>query len=247
MRKSLVVTTVVLVIIFLISGSPASAQELHKAYAITAGGHIMIQNVSGEIRVTGYNGDSVVVDAYPFGRDSTQVQVEDLSSGDRVELRVRYPEGCDCEAGVNFSVRVPAYVNYSFDRLGSVSGDIDVTGIRGIVRAASVSGDVIMKDVTGSASASSVSGSVDADLAGVDGAGAMKFSSVSGDVVVRIPRNSNADIEMSSLSGTLQTDFPIEVQEAKHGPGRSARGRVGTAENSFRVTSVSGNVSLTGR
>ncbi len=73
----------------------------------------------------------------------------------------------------------------------------------------------------------------------------MKFSSVSGSVHVKAPGNLMADIEMSTISGSLETDFPIEVQEAEWGPGRSAHGRIGTGENSLRVTSVSGKVSLT--
>jgi DUF4097 and DUF4098 domain-containing protein YvlB len=104
---------------------------------------------------------------------------------------------------------------------------------------------VTVKDVTGTVNASSVSGSVDAQITRIEGSGEMKFSSVSGSVNVKAPSNADADIEMSSVSGSLETDFPIQVQEARYGPGRSARGRVGTGANSLRVTTVSGKVSLT--
>jgi hypothetical protein len=245
MRRNIVAIALASVMAALIPGIVASAQELHKTYAIGAGGHILIKNVSGDVKVTGYNGGVIMVDAYPVGRDRDLVKVEDLSSGDRIELHVRYPESCNCDAGVNFDVHVPAGLDYNFDRLGSVSGNIEVSSVRGIIRATSVSGNVTVTDVTGTVNASSVSGNVDAQITRIQGAGEMKFSSVSGNVSVKAPRNADADIEMSSVSGYLETDFPIQVQEAKYGPGRSARGRVGTGAHSLRVTTVSGKVSLT--
>ncbi len=245
MRRNIIVAALALVVAAMVPGIVASAQELHKSYAIPAGGHIVIKNVSGDLSITGYNGSGIIVDAYPFGRDQNLIKIEDLSGGDKVELRVVYPQSCNCDAGVNFSVRVPANANYNFDRLASVSGSVEITGVRGSINAASVSGSVTVRDVTGTVNATSVSGAVDAEIAAIEGAGDMKFSSVSGSVNVKAPGNSNLKVEMSSVSGGLETDFPIEVQEPDYGPGRSARGIVGAGGPSLRVTSVSGKVSLT--
>ena len=73
----------------------------------------------------------------------------------------------------------------------------------------------------------------------------MKFSSVSGNVNVTLPGNLDAEVQMSSLSGSLKTDFPIEVKERRYGPGRSAQGRVGNGSRTLNVSAVSGSVSLT--
>jgi DUF4097 and DUF4098 domain-containing protein YvlB len=86
-----------------------------------------------------------------------------------------------------------------------------------------VSGNVDVKDVSGLVSASAVSGNVTVEIRSLEGAGDMKFAAVSGNVTVKAPANLDADIEMSSVSGSLKTDFPIEVQERRYGPGRSAR------------------------
>ncbi len=222
----------------------ASAQDFHKSYALGAGGHITIKNISGDIKVTGYNGDSIIVDAFKVGRDREVVDVEDSSVGDRIELRVKYPQDCNCDASVNFEVRVPSQADYNYDKLASVSGNVEVAGIRGRLRAESVSGNVGIEGVTGIVSASSVSGNVEAQIINIEGAGDMKFSSVSGNVQVAAPLGINADVEMSSLSGSLNTDFPLTIEESDHGPGRSARGRIGSGSNSLRVTSVSGQVAL---
>jgi len=223
----------------------AQGQDFHKSYAISSNGHISIRNVSGDVKVAGYNGDSVVVDAFKVGRDRDLVKVEDSSTGDRIELRVQYPESGNCDAGVNFQVLVPSQVEYNFDRLASVSGNVEVMGIRGRLHVESVSGNVGVTNVAGIVSASSVSGNVEAQVSSPEGLGDMKFSSVSGNVDVRAPLNLNADIEMSSVSGSLHTDFPISIEEREYGPGHSARGRIGSGTNGLRVTTVSGRVSLT--
>jgi hypothetical protein len=224
---------------------PVMGQDFQRSYSVGAGGHIRVGNVSGEVIVTGYSGDVILVRGFKEGRDRDRVQIEDLSSGDSVELKVRYPESCNCDASVRFDVQVPHSVRYSFDRISSVSGNVGITGVRGRIKAESVSGNVVVQEVAGEVTASAVSGNVDVEINRLEGAGDMRFSSVSGNVSVRAPANLDADIEMSSVSGGLRTDFPIEVQERDRGPGRSARGRVGAGQRSLKISTVSGRVNLT--
>jgi len=243
MKRRLLLAVATVIAGWVLTGS-ASAQDFHKTYAITAGGQIRIANVSGNVKVTGYKGDSVVVEAFKVGRDRDLLKVEDMSSGDRIDLKVGYPERGNCDASVNFEVRVPQGIEYNYEQLASVSGDVEIASVRGRLRAESVSGNVSVQNVTGVLSAQSVSGNVDVEISKLEGAGEMKFSSVSGDVSVKAPANLDADIEMSSLSGSLKSDFPIEIHERRYGPGRSARGRLGSGANNLRITSVSGRVSL---
>lgn len=225
-------------------GDTAAAQDFQRTYRVGAGALIRIGNVSGDVTVTGYSGDVISVSGFKEGRDRDLVQIEDLSRADSIEVTARYPESCNCSASVRFEVQVPRGINYNFDRLASVSGDIEVSGVTGRLRAETVSGDARINDVVGLVSASTVSGDVEVEISRLEGTGDMKVSSVSGDVRVRMPANLDADIEMSSLSGSLKTDFPIEVQERRYGPGRSARGKLGAGSRSLRISTVSGRVSL---
>jgi DUF4097 and DUF4098 domain-containing protein YvlB len=172
------------------------------------------------------------------------VTIEDRSSGDTVDLSVEYPQKGNVSASVNFDIRVPRRVEYNFGRLVSVSGNVQVSDVMGNLQVESISGNVDVNGVSGIVSASAVSGNVNVDLKEA-GSGNMKFSSVSGDVAVRAPANLAADVEMSTISGSLKTDFQLEVHEPRYGPGRSARGRLGSGAYSLRITTVSGRVSLT--
>ncbi|MCI0660131.1 MAG: DUF4097 domain-containing protein, partial [Acidobacteria bacterium] len=196
------------------------------------------------------------------GRDRDEVSIEDRSSGNSVDVRVRYPENCNCEASVRFEVKVPSEISYRYNSVSSVSGNVKVSNTNGDLRAKSVSGDVTVKsaiglvdaasvsgdvsvgEVNGTVSSKSVSGNVEVEIRSLEGAESMDFASVSGSVRVKLPGNLDADVKMSTMSGDLRTDFPLTIEEAKHGPGRRASGRIGSGSRSLKLSSVSGSVSL---
>ncbi|HKP11125.1 MAG TPA: DUF4097 family beta strand repeat-containing protein, partial [Blastocatellia bacterium] len=193
----------------------------------------------------GYDGDAVIVKGYKEGRDSDRLDVEDRSGEGRVEIGVEYPRHCNCEASVRFEVQVPRSVRYDFDHISSVSGSVEVGNVSGRIHATSVSGQVRVHDVSGSVNAKSVSGNVEVEIRRLEGAtDDMKFSSVSGNVDVRMPSEIDADVDMSSLSGGIKTDFPIEVSKERYGPRTSARGKLGNGSRRLQMSSVSGSLSL---
>ena len=208
--------------VVLLTSIVGAAQDFSKKYELAAGGHINIHSVSGNVTITGYNGNVVLVTAIKEGRDRDRVEVEDLSSGDRIDLRSRYPEHCNCNASINFTVQVPRGVKYNFDKIGSASGDIEIRGVAGEINGRSASGDVTVEDVEGNIAA----------------------ASASGNVRVKAPADLDAEVEMSCTSGDLKTDFALAVNEPEHGAHRSARGRLGSGSRVLKIRSSSGSVSL---
>ncbi|HYK91138.1 MAG TPA: DUF4097 family beta strand repeat-containing protein [Acidobacteriota bacterium] len=243
-RRSLAVFAPAVLLVGLLATGAATAQDYQRNYTIPPHGSIRVSSISGDVRIIGHSSNSIAVAGYKEGPDRELVQIEDNSDSNHIDLRVRYPESRHCNASVSFEVRVPQGVEYNFERLGAVSGNVHVDNVTGRLRAESVSGDVNIRNVNGIVSASAVSGNVDVQINNLQGSGDMKFSSVSGSVNVKAPATMDADIEMSSISGSLKTNFPIEVQEQRYGPGRSARGRIGSGMHSLRITTVSGRVSL---
>jgi hypothetical protein len=244
MKKTFSIPGFLIIAATLALAATAAAQDFQKSSVIRGGGQISVSNISGTIKVTGYSGSSIEVKAYKTGRDKDLVKVEDTSAGDRIELKASYPRDCNCDASINFELLVPAQVSYDFKSLNSVSGNIEITGVRGSVKTATVSGGVAARGVTGNVSASSVSGNVDAEISAYEGSDDMKFTSVSGSVRVVAPAALSATVEMSSLSGTLDTNFPIAVQTEKYGPGRKVNAQLGNGQNKLKISTVSGNVAL---
>ena len=240
----------------------AAAQDFHQSFPLGPGGSITIKNVSGDINITGYDGTAVEVAAYKEGRDRDQVEVENLSTAGHVSLRADYTEHCNCDASLRFEVKVPRSVRFNFEKistasgnlsaenvtgrieLNTASGDVTVSGVSGEVRASSASGTVKVKEAAGNVSASSASGDVEVELTRVEGDGDMRFSSASGNVKVRLPASIDASVEMSTVSGSLDTNLPIEVRHNSYGPGSRARGQLGAGSRLLKISYGSGHGSF---
>ena len=244
MNKRLFRLSVISAVFSLAFAVTAAAQDFEKAYRIGAGGHVSVSNVSGDVIVTAYDGEAITVRGIKTGRDREMVEIEDRSSEGRVEVGARYPKRCNCDASIRFEVQVPRSISYNFDGISSVSGNVEISNVTGHVRASAVSGDVKVINVSGSVSANSVSGDVRVEVDRLDGSDNMKFSTVSGDVTVRMPSNLDAEVDISSFSGTIKTDFPLEVREERHGTRAYARGRLGGGSRQLQMSSVSGDLSL---
>lgn len=255
---------IAVILALLASGASVMAQDFQKSYALAPQSTIRIRNVSGHVKVHGYEGAAVVVEGFKVGRQRELVEIEDRSSQDGIDITARYPNNCNCDAGVNFQVRVPRTVQYNFEAIRSISGDVLLQAVSGKIRAESISGEVRVLDVSGTVSASSMSGNViiqnlsglvsasstsgnvEVQLLRTEGGGDMQFKSISGNVIVKVAPSLalDANVTMSTLSGRLTTDFPIEVQQMRYASGYSARGRLGAGTHNIQIRSVSGRVSL---
>jgi DUF4097 and DUF4098 domain-containing protein YvlB len=128
-------------------------------------------------------------------------------------------------------------------QVSAASGDIKITQVEGTVTASAASGDVTATGIAGTVSASTASGDVDVELTGVPSSGDMKFSSASGDVRVKAPAQLNAQVEMSTVSGSVKTDFPLTIEDLDH-HGKKAYGQVGTGAIKLKISTASGGVQL---
>lgn len=263
MQRVLTIVAGILSVVALGSDS-VSAQDFQKTYSVQAGAVIRVENVSGDIRVTGYDGSAIEAKGFKEGRDKDLVDVEDTSTTDSVTLKVRYPHNGNCDASIRFELLVPRSTRYQFDRLSTASGDISVKDIagrlkinsasgdvmvdhtQGEVEASTASGDVSVKGIQGTVNANSASGDVEVEIVKLEGTSQlkMKISTASGDVSLRLPPNPDVEIDMSTVSGSLHTDFPIEIQTPEYGPGQSAHGRMGSGAFQLKATTVSGDINL---
>jgi hypothetical protein len=237
--------------------------------ALPAGSNVRLHNISGDITVSPAGGDRVEVvgikrGASRYHADVTLEVVEvtggiivcamyrdrdmrcdedGYSSRDRDRDRDRRWGRDDDDydrASIDIVVKLPrsATVNAS-----SVSGNVTVTGAEGSVRAGSVSGDVRMTGLrAATVRASSVSGDVDVGIVALTGDGELRFTSVSGDVVVELPRALDADVTMRSVSGALDSEYPLTLNGRVNRSSLDAR--IGKGGRELRVTTVSGDVTL---
>jgi hypothetical protein len=227
---------------------------------VDSGDEVEVIGISADIEATGTSGGSVEVSATGL-RDGARIEVEQHSGG--VTFCVvhaglhRTREGrCSQEGNdnhhrwrdgdVSVHVRVPSGVRFSGS---TVSGDVEVDGLTADVQAHSVSGDVSVS-TRGSVEAGSVSGDLQLTMGRLPAHGSLEFRTVSGDVEITLPRDAGAEFRASTLSGDIESDFPLERSDRERGRGfnvrvgERVRGTIGRGGPRLEVETVSGDIAI---
>lgn len=242
----------------------ARAADFRWEKAIAAGGTVSLHNLNGNVTVSPSTSGKVEVVGVKRGRHADEVTLEVVETargvmvcamfksrdvtcdedGYRVHDDRRWGRRRDNDwedAQIDIVVKAPKDVRI---QANSVSGDVEVTGAEGAVRAGSVSGNVRLEKLraTTSLRASSVSGDVWVVVESLSGEGDLRFSSVSGNVTAELPKAIDADVRMRSVSGSLDSDFPLTLngRMSRH----SLEARIGKGGRELEVSTVSGDVRL---
>lgn len=145
----------------------------------------------------------------------------------------------------------------------SISGDVEMRGVKGRLRAETTSGDIRVDDASGEMSAESVSGNVSLRRSRFDGIrattvsgsityegplsrdGSYRFGAHSGSILLVLPANVAASLELETFSGRITTDFPLVLQPGS-GDRRGRRMEFTLGEGGARVVggSFSGNITI---
>ena len=88
-------------------------EEFHKTVPLNASGRVSLENVNGNVEITGWDKNEVQIDAVKSARDQQRLdeaKIEVEGSGDAVNIRTRYPEGRanNNPASVHYTLHVPA-------------------------------------------------------------------------------------------------------------------------------------------
>jgi DUF4097 and DUF4098 domain-containing protein YvlB len=128
--------------------------------------------------------------------------------------------------------------------LNTASGDTRITNVQGDVRANSASGDVTILGASGMVSAQTASGDIKVEISRAEGSGEMKFASASGDVTVTVPNQIGAQVQLSTGSGDIKSDFPINVEDTP-GHGKRASASLGSGGPIIlKMSAASGDIQL---
>ncbi|WP_372409526.1 DUF4097 domain-containing protein [Streptomyces luteireticuli] len=178
-------------------------------------------------------------------------------------LTLAVPTATRVEAGVVGAAAVVSGVTGATDVRG-VTGDVTLVALTGPVRAESVSGALeaqslggdlhfnsVSGDLTlvegrgGAVKAETVNGSMVIDLAAASGpAGtALDLTTVSGDVALRLPSGTDADVAATTATGAVSCAFESLTVQG-HWPPRRITGRLGRGGGRIKVTTASGALAL---
>ena len=242
----------------------AQGRQTERAFTlnekIPTGQWLRVRNVIGEVRVRPGTSDRVeVVGTKSWRRgDPSMVRIESRKSSDgSILVCAFWNENATCDesgyrsrgegrdrnrnndVNVDFEVRLPRGVNIG---AWSVNGEVSVEGATGEVEAGSVNGSVDATSSGGPVQASSVNGTVHARMGRVGGNDDLEFSSVNGNVIAEFGEDIDAQIELSTVNGRFQTDWPVTIT-GRVDP-RHLRATIGKGGRRIRLSTVNGNVEL---
>lgn len=243
-----------------------ATQDFNWNGTVRSGNWVRMHNLNGAIVVEGGTGDRVEVTAIKKvgrGGDASVVRIEakQVASGDDVIICAMWDERGSCDedgyrsgrrnnswnsddddsrnVSVEFRVRLPAGVKLA---ASSVNGRIDISGATSEVRANSVNGGIRATSTGGPVRASTVNGGIDVQMGTLAGNESLEYTTVNGSVKVRLPQNVNADIEMSTVNGGFESDFPLTLQGRMDK--RHIQARLGSGGPRIKFSTVNGSVEL---
>lgn len=231
---------------------------------VPTGHWIRVRNINGPITVTSSTGDQVEVVAVKRWRrgDPSYVRIQTTKvgpNGDDVLVCALWGPDATCsehgydsgdnngdhgmhrnDVSVEFRVQLPKGVKVA---VSSVNGPVRVDSATSEVNAGTVNGEVDVSTSGGPVNASTVNGSVRASVGHVDTDGSMRFNTVNGRIVVELPADVGADIDLSTLTGSLHSDYEMTV--SGHLDPRRIHAHIGKPGGPrIRISTINGSVEL---
>ncbi len=250
------------------SVSPAAAQgrqtddTFRWSGAVGQGAWVNVRNMNGSIRVESGSGSEVQVHATKQWRngdpDDVQVRVTRYGPNDRnILICGLWGDNTTCtedsyrsrndtrgdrrsnDTNVQIVITLPRGVHV---QAATINGSVDITGATGEVNANSVNGNVRAESTGGPVMVRAVNGNLTARMGRISTTEDLTYSTVNGNVLVEFSDDLNAEIEMSTVNGGFETNFPLTVRgriNPKH-----IRATVGSGGSVLKLSTVNGNVEL---
>ncbi len=210
-----------------------------------------------DIRITGVDGDTVTVESTltqknakpsrPGGlrRLDDEVSFELIEQGNTVTLRLAGDNpwgGHDAE----FKISVPRAM--ALNLRTDAGGDLAVAGVEGDVEINNMNGEVRLEGLVGGAVINTMNGEVRATYAQVP-VKPVSITSMNGEVDLRLPATTKANIRMRTHNGSILTDFGEDVlktksEGSKHGGYGHAFGSDPSAQEIARAAAEGARVGL---
>jgi len=179
-------------------------------------GLLIFENPKGSIRVTGYDGEVLLVSGSlrfsdtekPVNKGMRRIgqNAIDISAevkGNNITLLCR-----TTGKTIDFDIKVPG--NFSLKIRSLDNGNIEIVNINGEIEVENANGDISLENIAGSAVLSSVYGKISAVFREVNPDSPMMFTSFEGDITITIPSSINARLKMKSEKGEILSDFDIK-------------------------------------
>lgn len=175
----------------------------------------IFENQKGSIRVIGYDGEDIVVNATPRFRETEKSGSDGMRRIEQNPFNI-YAETDGSTIGLysraigktlDFDIKIPR--NFSLKLKSLDNGNIQITNINGEIEVENANGDISLENISGSSVLSTVYGKISAVFREVKPDSPMMFTSFEGNITLEFPPAINAILKMKSGTGEIHTDFDL--------------------------------------
>ncbi|GAA4351048.1 DUF4097 family beta strand repeat-containing protein [Kangiella taiwanensis] len=225
------------------------SKDYSKTYEFSSSGSINLDNINGNISVSGWDKDEILLEYTVTADDADDIdniKVEVKHSNDDFDVEVDINSGGFMNWGgnsgqVSFSLKVPQ--GASLDSIESVNGNIRIEGVTGEIKTETVNGKIMIKNASQDVKFGTVNGNVEVHLDQLSSSSRVKGDTVNGDIEVYLPENDGFELRTETVNGDLSNDFGIEVDEGEY-VGADMDGQYKGGGASLKFDTVNGDIDV---
>lgn len=214
---------------------------------------LAVENEVGDIVVRVGSGDLITIEATKHARAANQdralsvldrIEIDTSSNGETTNIKVDLPNNLGAGgASVDFVITAPAQTRLE---INNQVGDVEVQGLEERMDVRVDVGDIDLSSVTLADDSELKSDVGDVQFAGIlPDSGEVEFQSDVGDIRLWLPSNSSFYLEADTSVGSIDTDFPIDVDDSgsTFSPGAKLEGSVGVdPETTLKLHTGTGSI-----
>jgi DUF4097 and DUF4098 domain-containing protein YvlB len=228
-----------------VSAAAQVTQDFHRTVPLSSTGRVSLENINGNVTITGWERNDVQIDAVKKARDQQKLdeaRIEVDDSTDSVHIKTKYPEGHtnNNPATVTYELHVPRMAR--LDHLDLVNGSLEISKVSGEIDANLVNGKTDLRDLSGRLTISAVNGTITANFRTLDNVKEIHLKSVNGAVNLGLPASPNAEVSVSTVNGGITTDYPLQVKGRFMG--HHLDGTLGSGGTHIEISNVNGSVRI---
>ena len=250
MRAGALASAALLIFSTAVNAAVKETEEM--TFEVVSGARISLENINGDIVITGGSGDEVHMVAYKKAgqqeyMDELKVVVD--ADEDYIRIETRHPKseggwfkwGNDSSGSVSYKLEVPADIN--LDTISTVNGDVNIEAVSGLVKAQTVNGSLKAAGLEGDVNLETVNGSVRAEFDELGAGQRVSAEAVNGKIVLLVPANASARLEAETVNGSINAD-DFGLKPEKGFVGRDLLGEIGSGDARISLDTVNGSIRI---
>lgn len=185
---------------------------------------LKVQIVTGSIKVAGYDGKDIIINATPRKDDEEEEEsktnengMKRISSASGFEVTAKEADNTvtvntgNPNKAVDLEFKIPQDVKL---KVGTVNdGEIHVENVRGELEVTNVNEQITLSNISGSVVANTVNGDIVVTFIKLDTNAPMAFSTLNGDVKITLPADTKANLKLKSDNGEIFSDFDVSIDK----------------------------------